>query len=298
MRVVVCLAFSASFAPLAAHAQLIAYDGFEEYTAGVQFEDGANGSPGVGLDGGFGWGGAYDVSNAFKSKVLAENRSASPVSYSNGEISIDGGVRALRVYDNTNGTYLVSRSLSLGLTTVEPVYFSFLFRTNNASPLPAQDFFQVGLDDGTSANPRASIGANTLLPTGTQPFRFFARTTTGAGNSTFDNSTDILAATTYLLVGHVSGTATNFDQVDLFVNPSTLAEPSPSATFTLDSGVASLDHLIIRTASLDNGDAYVIDELRVGYDYVSVIPEQSSAALLLGGISILASRRKRSAKEK
>ena len=45
----------------------------------------------------------------------------------------------------------------------ESLWFSFLFRTNNASPLANQDFFQFGFDDNANASsgiPRVSIGAN------------------------------------------------------------------------------------------------------------------------------------------
>ena len=80
-------------APL--HAQLVAYDGFGDYAAGAQVESGANSSSGVGLDGGAGWGGPYNISNAIKSLVRIENRSTSPVNFPNGEISISGGNRAL-----------------------------------------------------------------------------------------------------------------------------------------------------------------------------------------------------------
>ena len=257
------------------HAQLVAYDGFDSYAAGAQVESGGNGSSGTGLYGGAGWGGAYDVNNAIKSLVLVEDRSASHVVYQNGEIRLDGGVRALRLYNVANGSSVVARPLGAAFTTASAVYLSFLFRTTNASPLADQDFFQWGFDATLGAgNPRVSIGANTIATTfpPSQPFRFFARSTTTTGNSAFDNTTDIAAVTTYFLVGKISGGAGNFNRVDLFVNPSTLAEPAaPSASIAVDSGVASLSHLLLRTAFLDASDAYVFDELRVGRSFTSVV---------------------------
>ena len=257
------------------HGQLAAYDGFESYAAGTQVESGANGSAGIGLSGGAGWGGAYDVNNAIKSLVLVEDRAASQVVYRNGEIQLDGGVRALRLYNAANGSSVLARPLGAVFTTASTIYFSFLFRTTNASPLSDQDFFQWGFDATLAAgNPRVSIGANTIATTfpPSQPFRFFARSTTTPANSAFDPATDIAAVTTYLLVGKFSGGAGNFNRVDLFVNPSTLAEPaSASATIAVDSGVASLSHLLLRTAFLDASDAYVFDELRVGRSFTSVV---------------------------
>ncbi len=75
------------------------------------------------------------------------------------------------------------------------------------------------------------------------------------------------------------------------MNPGTLAEPSPSATFTLDSGISTLAQLIIRTASLDAGDAYVMDELRMGLDYAAVIPEPSCAVLLCAAAMVITRRK-------
>ena len=92
-----------------AAAQLVCYEGFGDYAAGVQVESGSNGSGGTSLDAGVGWGGAYNVSDAIKSLVKIENRSSSPVNYANGEITITGGSRALRFDSIANGTYAVRR---------------------------------------------------------------------------------------------------------------------------------------------------------------------------------------------
>ena len=125
-----------------------------------------------------------------------------------------------------------------------------------------------------------SIGATTISTTflPSQPSRFFARTTNVSGTYAFDHSSDILGVTTYLLVAKLSRGAGNFDRVDLFVNPATLAEPvAPSATYAQDSGVATLSHLLLRTTSLDVGDAYVFDEMRVGRSFISVVSGDGDA---------------------
>lgn len=58
------------------------------------------------------------------------------------------------------------------------------------------------------------------------------------------------------------------------MNPSTLSEPpTPSAMIVLDAGIALLSHFFVRTVGLDSADAYVLDELRVGGDFASVISE-------------------------
>jgi hypothetical protein len=75
------------------------------------------------------------VNNAWKSKVLAENRPAPPVIYAAREIRLHGGNRALRVYDNAIVTPLAGRAPGTLLGARGPVYVSFLFRTTAASPL-------------------------------------------------------------------------------------------------------------------------------------------------------------------
>jgi hypothetical protein len=269
----------AALAAMPLHAQLVSYDGFEDYTAGVQVESGSIGSAGTGLDGGAGWGGSYDINDSIKNFVKIENRSSSPVNYANGEISISGGSRALRFYDNANGSYALQRPLGSGFNAAsgDTLWFSVLFRTATGgdSPLSNQDFFQIGFDDNEQAaagNPRVSIGANTTQSTFPSPFRFFARSTTTVSNSVFYDGLSIAAATTYLLVARIQANAGEYDTVSLFVNPSTLDHPGPpSAEIVLPSGLYTLSHALIRTNRLDTGDAYVLDEWHIGRDYGSVV---------------------------
>lgn len=258
-------------------AQLVAYEGFGEYAAGSQVESGSNGSAGTGLAAGAGWGGPYNVNNAIKSLVKIEDRSSSPVNYTNGEITILGGNRALRFYDIANGSYALQRPLGTVFHAAagDTLWFSILFRTAGSSPLTNQDFFQIGFDDNpaaTSGNPRVSIGANTTQASFPSPFQFFVRSTTAVAASAFYDGPAIAAVTTYLLVGSIQAHAGAFDSVSLFVNPSTLDQPGPpSAEVVLPSGLSSLSHAVIRTAYLDDRDAYVLDEWHVGRDYRSVV---------------------------
>ena len=264
-------------------AQVVCYEGFGEYNADARVESGGTSSEGTGLEGGTGWGGPYNVSNAIKSLVRIENRSTSPVNYDHGEIAIMGGNRALRFSEIANGSYAVRRPLGVIFSAAEgnSLWFSFLFRTNNASPLANQDFFQFGFDDNANASsgiPRVSIGANTTSGTFPADFQFFARSTTAIPNSVFHSDLPIAAGITYLLVGCIQPNAGIYDSVSLFVNPSTLDDPGPpSAAITLPSGLTTLSHAFIRTVGLDSGDAYVLDEWRIGRDYGSVVMSMRNA---------------------
>ena len=269
-------------------AQLVSYEGFDDYAASARVESGSNTTSGTGLDRGLAWGGPYNVRNSIKSLVKIEDRTSSPVNYANGEIHIPGGDRALRFYDAANGTFAVQRPLGTRFDAAagDPLWFSLLFRTNNASPLGDQDFFQIGFDDNPDAesgNPRVSIGASTTSATSfPADFQFFARSTTSVTASVFSETLPIAAVTTYLLVGRIQPHAGVYDSVSLFVDPSTLDDPgTPSASITLPSGLTTLSHVLIRTAYLDNGDAYVLDEWRIGRDYGSVVQSLQGALQIL-----------------
>lgn len=266
--------------------QLLVHDGFEEYAVGVQLESGSNGSAGTGLAGGFGWFGGYDVNNAIKSRVKTENRSGSPVVYGNGEVTIHGGERALRLWDNANGTPVLLRRLGRELPAAagSSVWFSFLFRTNNADPLANQDFLQLGFDEEAmpvSGNPRLSVGAGTTSSIAPRPFRFFAAADTAASATVFDESGGVAAVTTYLLVGCIRNNGLFHHRIELYVNPGTLlVPPAPSAVSESVSGPAVLSRLLLRTSDLEQSDVYVLDELRVGLSYESVVMAEVPALRL------------------
>jgi hypothetical protein len=255
-----------------------AYEGFGDYAAGAQLESGSNGSSGTPLDGGLGWAGPYDVNNAIKSLVKAENRSSAPVIYSNGEVTIHGGNRAMRLYDVANGAYVWQRPLEIPFdaATGDTLWLSFLFRSNNGSPLANRDYFHVGFDDNPQAQngtPRVGIGVTTIESTfpPNQPFRFFAKSTISDDTMVFAE-TEAASVTTYLLVARIAATAGTYDAVDLFLNPSSLSDPGPpAATTSVDSGLTTLTHCFLRTSGLDAGDAYVLDELKIGESYASVV---------------------------
>lgn len=263
-------------------AQLVAYEGFQDYYADTQVES----STGTGLNGGAGWGGSYDIFNSIRSLVKIEDRSSSPVNYTNGGIVILGGNRALRFWDNAIGSYALQRPLGTVFHAAagDTLWFSVLFRTTAASPLANQDFFQIGFDDNANASagtPRVSIGANTTQTVSPFIFRFFARSTTAVPASAFFNGVDIAAVTTYLLVARVQPHNGVYDTVSLFVNPSSLEQPGPpSAEVVLPSGLATLSHAFIRTVYLDLNDAYVLDEWHVGRDYGSVVQSLQGALRL------------------
>lgn len=268
----------------AAWAAPIAFDSFEEYSAG-QLES----NDGIGADGGFNFTGPYDVANGLRASVNVVSLS---LTYTNGDITIYGGTKALAVTNTANSNELFSRPITAQSDTV---YFSFLYRTTN--PTTSEDFIQFGFSDAATGEPKVSIGTANNISGNAAPSRFFARAGQGVANGVQTEATMALQPDeTYLLVGkfYKEGSS-NYNRVDLWVNPSSLTESTPtlSAAFSSGTSTATLSNLILRTARLDSGDTYYFDHLTIGTTYGDVVPEPGTLALASGAIAAALLRRRR-----
>jgi hypothetical protein len=209
---------------------LIATDGFESYAAGSQFESGPDGSAGTGLNGGSGFTGAYDTDDLNKShaSVIAQS-----LNYGAGSVLITGGVNSANFTGPiTLSTDFVSRAFPAQTGTL---YFSFLLRGTQTSQ--DEDFLQIGFSGSPTGEPPIAAGiagavANTL------PDQFFIRMPALTANQTLLPSPTFTLDTTYLLVLKVSKVGSgNYNQLDFFLNPTSLTEPGVATlTRTADSG--------------------------------------------------------------
>ena len=161
-----------------------------------------------------------------------------------------------------------------------PVYFSLLFQPGQTPDISSAngDFVQFLLNNDPAEAISGSIGlgrTDTNNP-------FFSRVgTTLSGDSDFSS---VLAqnATTYLLVGRFEKVASaNYNQMSLWVNPSSLTETAPLTTSIFNSGTPDLDFLTMRTAGL-SGDTYFFDELRIGTTFDAVVVPEPSTWILCG----------------
>jgi hypothetical protein len=227
-NLLVGLLFSSPLLATSASAALVGSDNFESYPNGSQLN---------GQNGGSGFTGPYAVDSGFLASVIAENQS---LSYSGGFVSIDGGSRAVSIADAAVSNQLISRPFAS--QSAVPVYFSFLYRTNN--PTTSEDFVQIGLSDVATGEPKISIGSANNTTGNAPPATFFVRVPTGGAGSV-DSGVTLQPDTTYFLVGKASktGGSTTYNTIDLYLNPTTLTEPgTPTATnmATAGSGAGSV----------------------------------------------------------
>lgn len=259
-----------------AHAALLAYEGFDYEAGSVSGENG-----------GEGWDGAWSAAASTATVVTGTT-----LSYSNGSISLSGSGTALSITGGGEGS--LYRGFE-GADTGSELYFSFLFQV-----VAGNEFSYFYLSDTPNSSNSGGIGD---LATSTDVFGTRI-VNTGITGNTAHSAISYTLGTTYLLVGRLStdggtGAAGDVDRVQLWVNPSSLTPGSASVTVDGTTGLTIDDFVLFgtRTTNFDGSDQILIDELRIGTDFASVVtvPEPSVGGLaILGGASLLALCRKAS----
>lgn len=283
--VVALLVFS-SIGGSARHGQaaILAADSFEAYTAGATLN---------GNTGGSGFAGAYTIGNSITdpfpnlaSRVTVVDKN---LSYSSGSVFVDGGSKAVEIAGAANSNALIARSLA-NPATGGPIYFSFLYQTSSTT----EAFLQFGLHNSLTSEPNASIGVQGNSGGGLGDEAFFARI---GGTNTYGSA--IAADTTYFVVGKISAvSSSNYNRVELFFNPSSDIEGTPTLTANGTGSLSAFDSFVVRTARTDAGNFYYFDALTIGNTFADVVPIPEPATwvvlLSLPVLALVRIRRQRS----
>ncbi|GEM_PF-1732280 len=234
--------------PVTAQSTIIADEDFESYSTGN-----LNGN-----NGGTGWGGAWSVNNS--QAVVSANLS---YSITDGA-TIDGGNNALAI--TTNNNTLLNRLLSSSIT--DTVYVRYLLQWSNGT-IDTNDFVATGVRQ-TNGNYNTSGVFGLKSNEGPSNQDFFVRPTSSASNNTY-TSDQLAVGTTYLIVVRYTKGATNFDQMDMWVNPSQGDEASPEATQANNIGISAINYFGARTANI-GGETILIDEIVISEKWDDVVP--------------------------
>lgn len=262
------------------HAALLAYDGFN-YSAGN-----VNGQ-----NGGSGWSSSWVAS---ASPALASVVTGTTLSYTGGSVSISGSGSALSITGGGDG--VLNRAF-VGTGTGSEIYFSFLFRAVSGSGNEFSHFYLSNDAD------RLNSGGVGDFFTAANDSRFGARVNDETTDTTAATSTSYATGTDYLLVGRLSTDGTSgstsdiLDQVELWVNPTSLTMGTAHATANASTGltIADLGFFSSRMVNFADPDPILIDELRIGTDLDSVVPvpEPSATVIqILSGVVLIAWYRK------
>jgi hypothetical protein len=263
----------------ASQAAVLAQDNFESYTVGLL---------GSSANGGTGWAGAWKY-NADYSNI---NIASTSMSYVSDTISVYGGTQSLAITDVQGHETIIGRAFETPVSS-DVVYVSFLYQT-------AAHTIQTGFGKDTATPSSSSIWATA----GNKGANFWTRTAQSGSSGYDDDSTTtypISYSSVYLYVVKLSkvGGSANYNQIELFVNPTSDAESSTGCVYYLksvgDTTIASATEYVFRNASYVAGGVTYIDNLMVSTSFADVygVPEPMTMGLLVvGGIATLLRRRR------
>lgn len=270
----------------AASADLLAYEGFDGYSAGDL--DGQATSSTVGFDGET-WSISGDTSGV-------DGWAAETGGLSYGSLVVNGGNaqgwRGTSYDDNTGAGAVLYSNSPLTSTTQSELYFSALI---NADNLQAANFLQVAWDHEIDDNKKRLFGFEIR---GSNEVYALAGDVSDNGTvgGTVATGLTLASGTNLIVVRATDGP----DSVELWLNPD-LSNPgqanwSQSGMYALTVGDSEygFDGFYLHEA-LNGSQSAQIDELRVGETFADVtpIPEPATMALLgIGGLGVLLRRRR------
>lgn len=239
-----------------------------------------------------------------------------------GGLTVPGGSKALQLNSASSASNSNSATVGFASTSGQTLYFSFTFSYFNLAADTSTDFFRLQFANSTSLTSTNYLGVqlsggtgnNTQTQTG-----FGARARTDAGDSgrvapatnqyiAVDNNTSPVV---YLVAGQLTWNATKggYDSITMWLNPTTTQAPPSAAseyfntvTATTAGSLSTLSTLVFQSGNtagnLDAGDLLGLDNIRLANTWgeIAAVPEPSTVALVLLGLTVVLYGFRRNAK--
>ncbi|MDY0170190.1 MAG: PEP-CTERM sorting domain-containing protein [Thermoguttaceae bacterium] len=268
--------YSATFvmiAPRVSAAPINAYEGFDYDPGSLS-----------GANGGTGWTTAWTTaSTSYLSSIIVDPGSALRYVNAAAGIDIDGGNRALQlsaIQDTTfrDAAYRAYEPSTAGGEPAADQYYSFLIQPVS------------GLSDTGASNDSArvlTIRSGSVMGTGIgSASQFVGRDgdTAGFTNSGPGSSTPTMGETFFMVfrISPADATGTQWENLTVWVNPTSSVAFDGSADFrraTTIPASGTPNEIVFRLGNLELGDTFLIDELRVGSSYASVVPSSHTGTV-------------------
>jgi len=243
-------------------------------------------------------------------------------SYSNGSVTVPGGNNEATIdaappsgSNNSNNNWALTNTFATQ-TGGSTVYFSlamswsslstastvFFALTNSETNSPALGksggFILNGLGTGNST----VLGGGRIRNSGSgDQGQSTASTSASSNYPGFGNNT----TSTQFIVGSLShvgvgSDGSDYDTLQLWIDPSSTTLSTPNVTISYDMGTSSLSTFYLFTGSADSRFEVInVDNIEIGttaadvLEDVTAVPEPTSWALLLGGVALLDGARRK-----
>jgi hypothetical protein len=213
------------------------------------------------------------------------------LSYTGGTVSVPGGSNNVTL----NGTLGDNRAIINTFAAQSgTVYFSFVMTFSGND---TDDLLLFALtDDPTNLRNSGGIGINSNGGSNLGQVVGRIRGNDGSAQTTTNIGAPLGPTVTIpqFFVGSLSKVgSTNYNTLNVWVNPTTATEGSADLTITRDLGISSgLNSFLFFTgATVETTDVVKLDSIKIATTYAAVIPEPS--AVLLGGLGMLVLLRRR-----
>jgi len=239
-----------------------AQDSFESYAVGAL----------SGKNGGSGWTGAWTAPGAgIRADVV--DTTANPLSFTpSGGSVINGGTRALEVALTAAASSQLAGVRTLAAPLAKTFYASYLVRYTGAGNWDgANNTFTLHM--GTNASSAASLNFGLRGDVNTTNSEFTLRYSTASGDPRAVVGGQLTNNTTYLLVVKMEHSGTAFTNALMWLNPTATDNvDTPAGDARLAFSCGPITHLFFREAALDANDILQADEVKIGTNWVDVVP--------------------------